>query len=77
MKPLYKTILVIWTDTDPYGMEISDLAYEAEQGSAYCSSVTRQLVQNPQLDRDWDGTEFFNDQSSFEPLEEVKTNGDV
>lgn len=57
---LYKTTIVIWTDFQPTGFELSDLAREAEQGDAYCSKREMEAIEEPQRDPDWDGTEFFN-----------------
>lgn len=61
MKPLYKTTLVIWTEYDPIeqGLELDDLAREANEGDAYCSSWKTTLVKDPASDPLWDGTEFF------------------
>ena len=39
--PLYKTTIVIWTNDDPEGMELEDLAREATCGDALC---TRQVT---------------------------------
>ena len=79
MKPLFKTTIIIWTDWDPHGTELSDLAYEAEEGNAYCSKVSRVSVETPPNDPDWDGNEFFNLEEQYftEPLKEVKPIGDV
>jgi hypothetical protein len=59
-RPLYKTTIVIWSDLDPSAMEISRLAREAETGDAYCSSSLIRRVQTPELDEDWDETDFFD-----------------
>lgn len=61
MKPLFKTTAVIWTEYDPSAVELSDLAREAENGSAYCSTLTAEPIADPDTDPDWDGTEFFSD----------------
>jgi len=58
-KPLYKTTIVIWSGFDPADVEIDDLAREAIEGDAYCSSCRRELVDDPEADDAWDGTEFF------------------
>lgn len=60
-KTLYKTTIVVWTDFDPTEkMELADLAREATDGSAYCSTMRAERVKDPTKDKDWDGTEFFN-----------------
>lgn len=60
MKPLYKTTIVIWSEDDPTNkMELSELAREAESGDAYCSNMHSVRVTDPEVDLDWDGTEFF------------------
>ena len=60
MRPLWKTTLVLWTDYNPKGVSILELAGEATEGSAYCSTDTAELVEDPEADPDWDGTEFFS-----------------
>lgn len=55
---LYKTTIVIWSDYDTSGTELSELARDAESGDSIC---TRQHVEC--LSR----SEFDND-SSFEQL---------
>lgn len=70
MRPLYKTTIVIWTDSDPAGCEIAYLACEAENGDAYCSLRETVLVPEPEKDPAWDSTEFFgceDDAGNFEP----------
>lgn len=69
-KPLYKTTLVIWTDYDPVNVEIDDLAFEAVRGDAYCSISTKVLVPDPEEDKDWDGTEFFDSDDDCDIEEE-------
>lgn len=59
MPALYKTTIVIWSEFDPEPYDLADLAREAEDGDAYCSAQVRELVADPTLDPDWDGTEFF------------------
>lgn len=59
MTPLWKTSVVIWTDYDPRGRELEDLAREATSGDAYCSKQQAVEVSDPAGDDDWDGTEFF------------------
>lgn len=60
MKPLYKTTVIIWSEFDPMKLELSSLAREAEEGSAYCSVMKADHVKEPGKDKDWDGTEFFD-----------------
>jgi hypothetical protein len=62
-KSLYKTKIVIWSDFDPEGYEIDDLAHQAAVGDAYCSRQDITEVSKGDLpdDCDWDGTEFFGD----------------
>lgn len=59
-KPLYKTTIVIWSEYDGTERELSDLAWQAEQGDAYCSRYRSTLVENPNSDPDFDDTDFFN-----------------
>lgn len=65
--PLWKTTIVIWSEYDPTeGAEDADdeldivtLAEEAVDGNAYCSYADATLIQRPEKDPHWDGTEFF------------------
>lgn len=59
-KALYKTTIVIWSEYDGTERELSDLAYEAEQGDALCSRYRSEQVTDVASDPDWDGTEFFD-----------------
>jgi hypothetical protein len=63
MKALYKTTIVIWSEYNPWNadVELSELARDAEEGESYCSGMTTILVDNPESDGDWDGTEFFGE----------------
>lgn len=71
MRPLYKTTIVIWSETDPTGvLELEELAMEATNGESYCSSLSSDRVEDPSLDPHWDGTEFF-DSDEEEETEEV------
>lgn len=56
---LYKTTIIIWSEYPGDAVELTDLAREADTGDAYCSHTESKLVENPQDDPDWDGTEFF------------------
>lgn len=60
-KKLYKTTIVIWSEYDGSEAELHDLAFQAEEGDAYCSvqrsvEMTREQIE---ADPDWDGNEFF------------------
>lgn len=60
---LYKTTIIIWSEEDPTEKyELKALADEAERGSAYCSKMQAELVEDPTKDPDWDGTEFFGEE---------------
>ncbi len=56
---LYKTTIVIWSDTNPGNATLGDLAYEATEGNSYCSRQETETVAEPEADPQWDGTEFF------------------
>jgi hypothetical protein len=60
-KPLHKHTIVIWADWDGTNSELSYLAREAEQGDAYCSLFSSELIAEPDKDPAWDGTEFFDE----------------
>lgn len=59
---LYKTTIVIWSQFDPdaSGIELSELASDAESGESYCSKLESHVVEDAKADADWDGTEFFD-----------------
>lgn len=57
---LFKTSIVIWSDYDPTGMDLEDLARDAVSGLSICTKMERVPVDDPQADPDWDGNEFFN-----------------
>lgn len=61
-EPLYKSIIVIWSDFDPTQVELSDLAYEAEHGSALVTTMKAETVTVPSLDPDYSEQidEFFD-----------------
>jgi hypothetical protein len=61
---LFKTTIVIWREYDPseLDLELSTLAQQAENGDAYCSSMTCALITEPEKDSNWDGTEFFDEE---------------
>jgi hypothetical protein len=60
VKPLFKTTIVIWTEYDPSGLELTELASQAESGDGYCSRMTSALVARPEKDPAWDRTRFFD-----------------
>lgn len=59
MRPLFKTTIVIWSESNPTSTEISALARDAESGDSYCSKRISEPVADPSTDPDWDSTEFF------------------
>ena len=63
MKKLFKTTIVIWSEFNPNeeGLEIDALAHDAMEGESYCSKSETDLIENPEQDKDWDGTEFFGE----------------
>lgn len=60
-KPLWKTIIVIWSDKNPEKYELADLAQEATDGGMYCSKQRTVKVEDPKKDPDWDGSKFFDE----------------
>ena len=61
MKALYKSTIIIWSDFDPMTVELSQLASEAESGSALCTSFDGSLIEDPSKDDDWDDIDFFDE----------------
>jgi hypothetical protein len=53
---LYKTTITIWSQYDGSKVELSDLAYQAQEGNAYCSQQDTELITDP---AQFPGTEFF------------------
>lgn len=53
---LYKSKIIIWTDFNPDAIELDRLAWEATNGSAYCSSQEGTAVLETEVDNDpdWD-----------------------
>lgn len=68
VRPLKKTTIVIWSEVDDPDRELSDLAREAEVGDAYCARLASMVVNDPQADPDWDGTEFFGEDEAADVL---------
>jgi len=61
---LWKTTIEIWSDYDPFGVELEDLAREAQVGDAYCnSSISERVIP-------FDGTEVPDGVLSFFDMEE-------
>ena len=56
---LFKTTIVIWSDTDPSNVELIPLAEDAVTGGSYCSKQDTVVIEDPTEDPEWDGTEFF------------------
>lgn len=67
MKPLYRTIIVIWSEYDPTNeLELEELARAATNGDAYCSVQESVKVDNPEDDPHWDNNTFFDDPTEDE-----------
>ena len=62
MKPLYKTIAIIWTEYDPTAVDplLTDLQFHAENEFVHISSMTCVPIAEPEKDPAWDGTDFFD-----------------
>ena len=76
-KRLSKSTIIIWADPeylDVTQLGLTDLAREADIGMAYCSHSDTVYMDDPQTDPDWDGTEFFEDESIDEGGEEEDAN---
>ena len=58
---LWKSTIVIWSKFNPCDIELRHLAGQAENGEAYCSKFGAEIIEVPQGDPDWDGTEFFGE----------------
>lgn len=61
MRPLYKTIIVIWSEFDGSEVEIDVLAREAIEGDAICVLSKSILIPDPDTDDTFADTgEFFD-----------------
>lgn len=69
-KELYKTTIVIWSEYSGEEVELSDLAYEAEVGVAYCSKQESVKVTDWENDPDAPSLEFFAPDWSLDDDEE-------
>lgn len=58
-KPLFRSTIVIWSEFDPTTVELSRLAWEADQGEAYCSDVEVVRVEDPFADDHPPSADFF------------------
>lgn len=70
----WKSSITIWSDQDPRsGIELSELAREAETGDAICTKYTSEYIQEPGLDPDGgsDAVEFFK-----QPFDDEDEEGD-
>jgi hypothetical protein len=57
---LWKTTIVIWSDSDPSSYELVDLAREATDGNSKCSKCKTELVEKPADDPEFEGVgDFF------------------
>ncbi len=56
-KQLWLSKIEVWTEFDPAGMELEDLAREATSGDAYCPLNEAIRVTNPD---EFPATEFFD-----------------
>jgi hypothetical protein len=63
VRPLYKSTIVVWSETDPSKVEASDLVRDGEVNDNYIARQDNVLVEDPTKDPDWDDgpQEFFFD----------------
>jgi len=60
MKKLYKTTIVIWSNTNPEECDIEDIARETLCGDHFLAEHKIELVGDPTEDVDWNaGSEDF------------------
>jgi hypothetical protein len=62
LKPLYKSTVILWTEYDPSKVDpqLMDLAFHAETEYVHCSSIKSVRVDEPEKDRAWNDSEFFD-----------------
>jgi len=69
---LWKTTIVIWSDRDPIGYELVDLAQDATDGNSKCSKCKIELVDKPEADPDFAGIgDFFGTEETEAPQGET------
>lgn len=56
---LWKTTIVIWSDRDPSGYELVDLARDATDGNSKCSKCATKVVDKPEADPDFSGVRIL------------------
>lgn len=56
-KELYRTTIIVWSSSNPLGMEASQLVREGEVGDAYISRQITDRVTDPS---EFPNTEFFD-----------------
>jgi hypothetical protein len=63
VKPLFKTVVVLWTESDPSksDFQLMDLPILAEQEYVWCSSMKSVRVADPSKDREWNDIDFWNE----------------
>lgn len=59
MSPLFKTTIVIWSEEDTVNQSLKRIGSDVQSDFTYCSSRTCELIEDPEKDEDWDGTDFF------------------
>jgi len=62
MKSLHNTTIVVWSKSDLNSTPLHVIGHEADYGNAYCSKQDCVLIDKPEDDEDWDGTEFFGEE---------------
>lgn len=60
---LYKTTIVVWTDFDPTdisAIELVDDVGDNQYGRNYIAFRNSRMMNHPEQDPHWDGTEYFD-----------------
>jgi hypothetical protein len=62
LKALYKNTVIIWTESDlsKGDLQLMDLAILGEHEYVWCSSMKSVLVAEPEKDREWNDTDFWD-----------------
>lgn len=63
MKPLFKTVVVLWTESSLSNVDLplTDLAVLSECEYVHCSSMKSVLVADPEKDPSWNDRDFWDE----------------
>ena len=60
LRPLTKHVITIWTEPQDATRDLEQLAREAVRGSAFCTTHTQEVIQDPLTDPAPPSQDFFD-----------------